>query len=328
MTSAFKLAVYAYTPAWLAGIFLLVPGLHFLVMLGLYGLFLLFKGMPDADAHAAPRTHFCLPARLPSARWSSSLIVGVVARDGFFAAGNSVTRCRVDDLRRERKLPAAGRQVGQRQRRLWLRWNRRRLRKQNGIAEPPVEFVPAAIAGTGPDPAACSPSRPPDSGFGRGSDSRAPTSAAPWRAMRANPALRGTVAFLIAALTKIRSTCGSSAAARMTASVAGGPHRGIDLAPACRRPSWSPTFPRVPAATTRDSASASARCRRRARPDGWRGRSASGRRAAATYRRTAVPATEATLVDFLRQPFKQRDELADVPSCGCATAASPARCRR
>jgi Yip1 domain len=46
MTSAFKLAVYAYTPTWLAGIFLLVPGLHFLIMLGFYGLFLLFKGVP------------------------------------------------------------------------------------------------------------------------------------------------------------------------------------------------------------------------------------------------------------------------------------------
>ncbi|MGZ5804552.1 MAG: Yip1 family protein [Xanthobacteraceae bacterium] len=45
-TSAFKLVVYSYTPVWLAGIFLLVPGLHFLIMLGFYGLFLLFKGFP------------------------------------------------------------------------------------------------------------------------------------------------------------------------------------------------------------------------------------------------------------------------------------------
>ena len=28
--SAFKLAVYSFTPVWLAGIFLLVPGLRFL----------------------------------------------------------------------------------------------------------------------------------------------------------------------------------------------------------------------------------------------------------------------------------------------------------
>ena len=30
--SAFKLAVYSYTPLWLAGIFLLLPGLRFLVL--------------------------------------------------------------------------------------------------------------------------------------------------------------------------------------------------------------------------------------------------------------------------------------------------------
>lgn len=43
---AFKVAGYAYTPAWLAGIFLLVPGLGFLRLLGLYGLYLLYLGLP------------------------------------------------------------------------------------------------------------------------------------------------------------------------------------------------------------------------------------------------------------------------------------------
>ena len=43
---ALKLAVYAYTPYWLAGIFLLVPGLSFLTILGLYGLYLLWAGLP------------------------------------------------------------------------------------------------------------------------------------------------------------------------------------------------------------------------------------------------------------------------------------------
>jgi hypothetical protein len=43
---AFKLSVYSYTPVWLAGIFLLVPGLSFLTILGLYGLYLLWLGMP------------------------------------------------------------------------------------------------------------------------------------------------------------------------------------------------------------------------------------------------------------------------------------------
>jgi hypothetical protein len=44
--SALKLAVYSYTPVWLAGIFLLVPGLSFLVILGLYGIYLLWVGLP------------------------------------------------------------------------------------------------------------------------------------------------------------------------------------------------------------------------------------------------------------------------------------------
>lgn len=44
--NALKLTVYSYTPAWLAGIFLLIPGLSFLTVLGLYGLYLLWLGLP------------------------------------------------------------------------------------------------------------------------------------------------------------------------------------------------------------------------------------------------------------------------------------------
>jgi hypothetical protein len=44
--SAFKLAVYAYTPVWLAGIFLLLPGLRFLILLGCYGAYLAWTGLP------------------------------------------------------------------------------------------------------------------------------------------------------------------------------------------------------------------------------------------------------------------------------------------
>jgi len=43
---AFNLAVYSATPAWLAGIFLSVPGLSFLVVLALYGAYLLWVGLP------------------------------------------------------------------------------------------------------------------------------------------------------------------------------------------------------------------------------------------------------------------------------------------
>ena len=45
--NAFKLSVYSHTPLWLAGIFLLVPGLNFLVILGgLFGFYLLWTGLP------------------------------------------------------------------------------------------------------------------------------------------------------------------------------------------------------------------------------------------------------------------------------------------
>ena len=44
--SALKLSVYSFTPAWLVGIFLLLPGLSFLTILGLYGFYLLWTGLP------------------------------------------------------------------------------------------------------------------------------------------------------------------------------------------------------------------------------------------------------------------------------------------
>jgi len=46
-SSALRLTAYSFTPVWLAGIFLLVPGASFLVLLGLYGLYLMWTGMPD-----------------------------------------------------------------------------------------------------------------------------------------------------------------------------------------------------------------------------------------------------------------------------------------
>jgi uncharacterized protein YneF (UPF0154 family) len=44
--SALKVTAYSYTPSWLCGIFLLIPGLSFLAILGLYGLYLLWLGLP------------------------------------------------------------------------------------------------------------------------------------------------------------------------------------------------------------------------------------------------------------------------------------------
>ncbi len=45
--SAFKLTVYSWTPAFVAGIFHIVPGLQVLAMLGaLYGIYILYLGLP------------------------------------------------------------------------------------------------------------------------------------------------------------------------------------------------------------------------------------------------------------------------------------------
>ena len=44
--AALKLSVYCHTPFWLAGVFLVIPGLSFLTMLGLYGVYLLLLGLP------------------------------------------------------------------------------------------------------------------------------------------------------------------------------------------------------------------------------------------------------------------------------------------
>jgi len=43
---AFKLAVYSFTPVWLAGIFLFLPGLRFLTLTGFYGAYVLWRGLP------------------------------------------------------------------------------------------------------------------------------------------------------------------------------------------------------------------------------------------------------------------------------------------
>jgi hypothetical protein len=44
--SALKVTAYSYTPSWLVGIFLLIPGLRLLTILGLYGFYLLWLGLP------------------------------------------------------------------------------------------------------------------------------------------------------------------------------------------------------------------------------------------------------------------------------------------
>jgi hypothetical protein len=53
---ALKLAVYSYTPLWLAGIFLLLPGLRFLVLTGFYGAYVLAMGLPRLMKSPAQKT--------------------------------------------------------------------------------------------------------------------------------------------------------------------------------------------------------------------------------------------------------------------------------
>jgi hypothetical protein len=45
-TQALKVAAYSSTPAWLAGVFALVPALGWLQILGLYSVYLLYLGLP------------------------------------------------------------------------------------------------------------------------------------------------------------------------------------------------------------------------------------------------------------------------------------------
>jgi Yip1 domain len=53
--AALALIVYSYTPVWLAGIFLLLPGLHFLMLTGFYGAYVLLVGLPAMLQTPPPR---------------------------------------------------------------------------------------------------------------------------------------------------------------------------------------------------------------------------------------------------------------------------------
>jgi hypothetical protein len=53
--NALKLAVYSFTPVWLIGVVLMVPGLRFLSILGLYAIRLLWTGLPPLMATPRPK---------------------------------------------------------------------------------------------------------------------------------------------------------------------------------------------------------------------------------------------------------------------------------
>jgi hypothetical protein len=73
--SAFKLAVYSFTPVWLAGIFLLAPGLRFLGLLGFYGAYLLWRGLPRLMKSPEPR----IPAFAAIVVASACVLIFVIA---------------------------------------------------------------------------------------------------------------------------------------------------------------------------------------------------------------------------------------------------------
>ena len=53
--NALKLAAYSFTPVWLVGVVLMVPGLRFLAILGLYAIRLLWTGLPPLMGTPRPK---------------------------------------------------------------------------------------------------------------------------------------------------------------------------------------------------------------------------------------------------------------------------------
>lgn len=84
--SALKLVVYSYTPAWLAGIFLLIPGLSFLSILGLYSIYVLWTGIPPMMKSPPERTLVYVLAIVACAI-VLAIIIGFIQLVLFFGAG-------------------------------------------------------------------------------------------------------------------------------------------------------------------------------------------------------------------------------------------------
>lgn len=82
LPSAMKLAAYSFTPAWLAGIFLLLPGLRFLTVVGLYSVYLLWVGL--GPLMRAPKEK-ALPYTLTVIVAAILIIVALAAIQGVIA---------------------------------------------------------------------------------------------------------------------------------------------------------------------------------------------------------------------------------------------------
>ena len=81
-SAALKLTVYSFTPVWLAGIFILIPGLRFLSVLGLYGLYLLWTGLTPLMKAPRDRSFFyalCIVAAAIIVTVALAIVQGTVA---------------------------------------------------------------------------------------------------------------------------------------------------------------------------------------------------------------------------------------------------------
>jgi len=86
--NALKLAVYSFTPVWLAGIFLLIPGLRFLELLGGYGVYLLWAGLPPLMK--TPKHHAPAYAAIVAACAIALLLLARTAQDTLFAVPGGI----------------------------------------------------------------------------------------------------------------------------------------------------------------------------------------------------------------------------------------------
>jgi hypothetical protein len=80
--SAMKLSAYSFTPTWLAGVFLLLPGLRFLSILGFYAVFLLWRGLGPLMRVPKDKTLLYTAAVVVSAllvTFALAMIQGVIA---------------------------------------------------------------------------------------------------------------------------------------------------------------------------------------------------------------------------------------------------------
>jgi hypothetical protein len=82
--AALKLAVYSFTPVWLAGIFLLLPGLHFLVLTAFYGVYVLAAGLPRLMK--TPKAQSPLYITLAAACALGLIVGAVIAQRTIFPA--------------------------------------------------------------------------------------------------------------------------------------------------------------------------------------------------------------------------------------------------